>query len=83
MKQAMGSMELLLARCSAAHINLTAWLLGGRTAIRQMIDFAAKNNVHPWIEKMPMSDANAAVKHMMEGKPRYRIVMYTDAAKES
>ncbi|KAF9148902.1 hypothetical protein DFQ26_002174, partial [Actinomortierella ambigua] len=31
---------------------------------------------------MPMRDANAAVKRMMEGKPRYRTVMYTDAAKE-
>ncbi|KAF9150795.1 hypothetical protein DFQ26_001454, partial [Actinomortierella ambigua] len=48
----------------------------------ETLDFAAKHNVRPWIEKMPMSDANAAVKLMMGGRPRYRIVMYTDAAKE-
>ncbi|CAO3574304.1 unnamed protein product [Mortierella alpina] len=32
-------------------------------------------NVRPWIERMSMSDPNAAVKHLMEGRPCYRIVM--------
>ncbi|KAF9150473.1 hypothetical protein DFQ26_001592, partial [Actinomortierella ambigua] len=64
------------------HIQLTGSLIGGRQMTEEMLHFAAKHNVRPWVEKMPMSDANAAVKHMMEGKPHYRIVMYTDAAKE-
>ncbi|KAG0240176.1 hypothetical protein BGW41_007158 [Actinomortierella wolfii] len=64
------------------HINFTGSLIGGRAITQEMLEFAAKHNVRPWIEKMPMSDANAAVKHMIEGSPRYRIVMYTEAAKE-
>ncbi|KAF9149308.1 hypothetical protein DFQ26_002032, partial [Actinomortierella ambigua] len=62
------SVSSLLCR----HINLTAWLLGGRTATRQMLDFASKNNVHPWIEKMPMSDVNAAIKKAMDCRPPAR-----------
>ncbi|KAF9158850.1 hypothetical protein DFQ26_007182 [Actinomortierella ambigua] len=64
------------------HIQLTGSLIGGRQMTGGMLDFAAGHNVRPWVEKMPMSDANAAVKRMMEGKPHYRIVIYTDAAKE-
>ncbi|KAG0248399.1 hypothetical protein DFQ27_000927, partial [Actinomortierella ambigua] len=106
MKQASGSMELLLVTSFGSdidynellslvanngtcvfslrgrHINLTAWLLGGWRAIRQMLDFAAKHHVRPWIETMPMSDANAAIKKAMDGFPRYRVVMHTDMARK-
>ena len=54
--------------------------IGGREIVQEMLKFASAHNVRPWIEKMPMSDANAAVKHMMEGRPRYRVVMETAAA---
>ncbi|KAG0225272.1 hypothetical protein BGW42_004561 [Actinomortierella wolfii] len=59
------------------NLSLTGSLIGGRKLTQKMLDFAAKHNVRPMIERMPMSDANAAVKHMMEGRPRYRIVMAT------
>ncbi|KAF9957376.1 hypothetical protein BGZ72_001866 [Mortierella alpina] len=56
-------------------ISLVGSAIGGKETVKEMFQFAADHNVRPWIEKMPMSDANAAVKHMMEGHPRYRIVM--------
>ncbi|KAF9358273.1 hypothetical protein BGX26_002141 [Mortierella sp. AD094] len=61
-------------------VSIVGSLIGGKIDIAEMLQFAAEKNVRPWIEKMPMSDANAAVKHMMEGRPRYRIVMETEAA---
>ncbi|KAF9957373.1 hypothetical protein BGZ72_001863 [Mortierella alpina] len=54
--------------------------IGDKETVKEMLQFAAEHNVRPWIEKMPMSDPNAAVKHMMGGSPRYRIVMETEAA---
>ncbi|KAF8915979.1 hypothetical protein BGZ58_005361, partial [Dissophora ornata] len=61
-------------------VSIGGSLIGGRKAVQEMFDFAAEKNIRPLIEKMPMSDANAAVKHMMEGRPRYRIVLETEAA---
>ncbi len=61
-------------------ISIAGSAIGSTAVVREMLQFAAEKNVRPWIEKMPMSDANAAVKHMMEGRPRYRIVMETAAA---
>ncbi|KAI9242352.1 MAG: hypothetical protein BYD32DRAFT_483306 [Podila humilis] len=60
-------------------VSIVGSLIGGRNTTAEMLDFASKHNVRPWIEKMPMSDANAAIKHMMEGGPRYRVVMETEA----
>ncbi|KAF9159145.1 hypothetical protein DFQ26_006859 [Actinomortierella ambigua] len=64
------------------HIQLTGSLIGSRQNTEETLHFATKHSARPWIEKMPMSDTNAAVKHMMEGKPRYHFVVYTDASKE-
>ncbi|KAF9979647.1 hypothetical protein BGZ75_009369 [Mortierella antarctica] len=64
----------------AQEISIAGSAIGSRAAVWEMLQFAAEKNVRPWIEKMPMSDANAAVKHMMEARPRYRIVMETAAA---
>ena len=61
-------------------VTMAGSLIGGRADIAEMLQLAAEKNVRPWIEKMPMSDPNAAVKHMMEGGPRYRIVMETELA---
>ncbi|KAF9345201.1 hypothetical protein BGX34_004953 [Mortierella sp. NVP85] len=54
-------------------------MVGGRLLTQDMLEFAAKNNVRPWIKKMPMSDPNAAVKSVMNDSPRYRIVLEKEA----
>ncbi|GJJ68387.1 hypothetical protein EMPS_00733 [Entomortierella parvispora] len=61
-------------------VSMVGSLIGGKKMTGDMLDFAAKHNIRPWIETMPMSDCNAAVKHVMEGRPRYRVVMETGAA---
>ncbi|KAG9064244.1 hypothetical protein KI688_003432 [Linnemannia hyalina] len=62
------------------HVSIAGSLTGGREITQEMLEFAAKTGVRPWITTMPMSDANAAVKVTMEGRPRYRVVMETEAA---
>lgn len=61
-------------------VNVTGSLTGGRRTLLEMLDFAAKHNVRPWIEKREMNDINEMVKYVMEGGPRYRAVMEMEAA---
>ncbi|KAG0058697.1 hypothetical protein BGZ90_004830, partial [Linnemannia elongata] len=44
------------------HVSIAGSLTGGREITQEMLEFASKHNVHPWITTMPMSDANTAVK---------------------
>jgi uncharacterized zinc-type alcohol dehydrogenase-like protein len=48
---------------------------GSPTAIAAMLDFAARHDIRPQVEEFPMSEVNAAFKHLEEGKARYRIVL--------
>ncbi|CAO3574305.1 unnamed protein product [Mortierella alpina] len=61
-------------------VSMVGSAIGDKEMVKEMLQFAAEKNVRPWIERMPMSDPNTAVKHMMKGGPRYRIVMETEAA---
>jgi uncharacterized zinc-type alcohol dehydrogenase-like protein len=48
---------------------------GPPTEIAAMLDFAARHDVAPQIERFPMSEINAALDHLRAGKARYRIVL--------
>ena len=56
-------------------INLIGSFIGSPKDIEEMLEFAAKTDVKPWINKYAMKDAPAAVQAMRDGKPRYRIVL--------
>lgn len=43
-----------------------------------MLAFAARHEIAPMVEEYPMSDVNAAVTRLREGKARYRIVLKAD-----
>ncbi|KKT74884.1 MAG: Alcohol dehydrogenase GroES domain protein [Microgenomates group bacterium GW2011_GWA2_44_7] len=49
--------------------------LGGRTTMKEMLVFAAKNNIKPQVELMPIDKINEAVRKLREGRARYRIVL--------
>ena len=49
--------------------------IGSPQEIREMLDFAVKHHIHPFIEEVPMKDANKAVVDMEAGKARYRYVL--------
>lgn len=59
-------------------LTMTGSLIGSRDTVQAMLDFAAKNDVKPWIELTEMSKVNEALQNVREGKPRYRIVMKAD-----
>jgi alcohol dehydrogenase (NADP+) len=44
-----------------------------------MLEFAAKKQIHPFIQERPMKDANQAVIDMDKGDARYRYVLVNEA----
>ncbi len=44
-----------------------------------MLELTVKKNVHPWIQKRPLKDANQAIVDMNEGKARYRYVLVNES----
>ena len=53
-------------------------VVGGRRFMREMLEFAAINQIKPMIETMPLSDINAAMDKIAANKARYRIVLVSD-----
>ncbi|KAH7399897.1 chaperonin 10-like protein [Cadophora sp. MPI-SDFR-AT-0126] len=53
-------------------------MIGSPKDISEMLEFAAKNNIHPWIQERPMKDANQAIVDMDAGKARYRYVLVNE-----
>ncbi len=51
---------------------------GSRSAIDAMLEFAARHRVAPQTEHFPMSRVNDAMRHLRDGRARYRIVLDAD-----
>ncbi len=43
-----------------------------------MLEFCARHDIAPVVEEFPMSKANEALKHLEDGKARYRVVLKQD-----
>jgi len=48
------------------------------TQIFEMLEFAARHGIAPQVEIFPMSKVNEGLKHLEEGKARYRVVLKSD-----
>lgn len=48
---------------------------GSPTTIATMLEFAARHKIAPQVEYFPLSRVNDALKHLADGKARYRIVL--------
>jgi D-arabinose 1-dehydrogenase-like Zn-dependent alcohol dehydrogenase len=59
-------------------LKITGSLIGSPSDIREMLQLAVDKKVHPWIEEIPMKEANRAIVDFTAGKPRYRYVLYND-----
>ncbi|KAI9291805.1 GroES-like protein [Neoconidiobolus thromboides FSU 785] len=57
------------------NIGFSGSLIGSPNEIRQMLDFAAKHKVYPWIENYPMDKCNEGIQLVRDGKVRYRVVL--------
>lgn len=58
--------------------SLSGSPLGSPVTIRKMLDFCDRHGIAPQIERMKMSQIDAAFDRLREGKPRYRIVLEND-----
>lgn len=58
-----------------AQRSVTGSAIGGRPAIREMLDFAARHGVRAQGQVRPMAEADAALAEVREGKARYRTVL--------
>ncbi|KAJ2973773.1 hypothetical protein NQ176_g6418 [Zarea fungicola] len=55
--------------------NLAGSALGSPREICEMLEFASRNKIKPWVEVRPMSEANQAIVDMEAGKARFRYVL--------
>ncbi|KAJ2659141.1 hypothetical protein IWW48_003674 [Coemansia sp. RSA 1200] len=58
-----------------SEVAITGSMIGGVNIVKEALEFAAKHNIRPIIERYPLDDVNAALKHVDEGKARYRVVL--------
>jgi D-arabinose 1-dehydrogenase-like Zn-dependent alcohol dehydrogenase len=57
-------------------IHIAGSLIGSPREMREMLDFAAKQEIKPWVEIRNMRDANKAILDMEAGEARYRLVLH-------
>jgi uncharacterized zinc-type alcohol dehydrogenase-like protein len=59
----------------AKNRSVTSSPIGGRSAMREMLDFAARHGVGAQVETLPMSDVNTALDRLRRNDVRYRFVL--------
>jgi D-arabinose 1-dehydrogenase-like Zn-dependent alcohol dehydrogenase len=61
----------------SARIRVIGTNVASTASIRAMLEFAAKHNIEPQIEKFPLSQAGVvmAMQNLRDGKIRYRGVL--------
>ena len=58
--------------------SVTGSATGNPSTLRQLLQFAARQNIAPQVEVYPMSKINDAIERLHSGKARYRIVLKSD-----
>ena len=58
--------------------RLAGSLIGSPAEIREMLQLSADKKVEPWVEQLPMSEANKAIVDFAAGKPRFRYVLVNE-----
>ncbi len=49
--------------------------LGSPALTKTMLDFCVRHDIYPTVEEFPMEQVNDAIKHLDEGKARFRVVL--------
>jgi len=63
-------------------IKIVSSFQGGRKDVKEMLEFTAKHEVHPWIVKVPFDKINDAIELQKKKTARYCIVLEADECKE-
>ncbi|KAK7217561.1 hypothetical protein V2G26_005564 [Clonostachys chloroleuca] len=61
-------------------LNIAGAICGSPSEMEEMMDLAVKRNVKPWVQTIPMTEANQALRDLESGKPRYRFVLVNDGS---
>ncbi|KAJ2398773.1 hypothetical protein GGI10_006546, partial [Coemansia sp. RSA 2530] len=56
-------------------VAITGSMIGGMNVLKKTLEFSAKHNIPPIIERFPMDKINEALEHVSCGKARYRAVL--------
>ncbi|KAJ5623238.1 hypothetical protein N7490_011843 [Penicillium lividum] len=59
-------------------LKLESSLVGSPGEIREMFQLVAEKGIQPWIQEIPMKDANKAIVDMEAGSARYRYVLVNE-----
>lgn len=70
-----GSLQIPVADLVSNALTVTGHLTGSASDIEETMQFAARNNVRPMIERMPLTRVNDAVERLESGLARFRIVL--------
>jgi len=54
---------------------VTGSSIGSTKEIKEMLEFASKNDVRPWIELLPMSKVNEGIKKVQDNDVKFRVVL--------
>jgi len=49
--------------------------IGSIALTKKMLEFCVRHNIYPTVEEFKMTDVNKEIKHLEEGKARFRIVL--------
>lgn len=52
--------------------------IGSVDDVEKMLDFAAEENIRPWVETRGMNDINQVLHELEDGKAKYRYVLVND-----
>lgn len=55
--------------------SVCASVIGSRSTIREMLDFAARHDIEAMTEVMPLADVNKAIEKVRANRARYRMVL--------
>jgi len=58
--------------------SISSTATGSPIVVSKMLEFCARHNIEAATETFPMSKINEAFQHLINGKPRYRIVLDND-----
>ena len=72
---ALEPMQIAPMQLIGFQLSLSGSPVGSPAAIAKMLDFAARHDVAAQTEHFPLADVNAALDHLRNGKPRYRVVL--------
>ena len=70
--------QIRVNQLMANQLSFSSSPVGGPAVAAQMLDFCARHEIKPQIEMFKMSEIDAAMAHLHDGKARYRIVLAND-----